>query len=549
MRQGTSISRYPHAESHPRSLSVNQPPTEALVGGVQADTPWRLKRGHDSFLRAPRGPYQSTTRWSCRVNFCVVYELEDPTMLVLACLAALGADTVGVQTVQADVRALMDALDQAYVWELHNHSSGGSARIALRSIPDLAPLSRRELCGVIGSMLGPLHGTTAQLPDEPGRCVSWNVKVSRGALRFEAADQGANLALDQNANFLLDDAQQSVPVLAIRRFASPDDPGWNGLDGASETLLDAPAVLLDLRGATGDDPRAVWPLVETWTGGRPLAPLHAIVRRGAAMPDTLRRDYLASGGRPERSQEIWRSLVGPAPPLPPGDGLPDRSITVLVGPGCESACQLVAHTLETYARAGVVGDVNREPSLVLGGMARVVLPGSGIEVSFPTTAYLPHRGRARHEREAVDWHVPWREKPARDALPDARKGLEHAVALHRRLARWAHEEPTACSLLPTRSSWHDLPPAVRRRMSSPWAAGEPHTITVYLELPLDRASAYVGGCPGIEVRSGHANYFGAMSSVEVRAKDYASLSRLGFSDVVSVVSIDRHHEDDMPFEP
>jgi hypothetical protein len=64
------------------------------------------------------------------------------------------------------------------------------------------------------------------------------------------------------------------------------------------------------------------------------------------------------------------------------------TITVMIGRGCDAACELVARVLETYAAATVYGGVLATGRLGHDDPARIVLPHSRLSIYFFATRFV-----------------------------------------------------------------------------------------------------------------------------------------------------------------
>lgn len=184
-----------------------------------------------------------------------------------------------------------------------------------------------------------------------------------------------------------------VVELAVRDLTTP----WQ-LD--LSRLHDAKALVLDLSAARGSDPRALIPLVEQLTGRAPLAPLRAIDRPADA--DGYVAAYAARYATETRDRAVWDALVGTMPAATAHRTLP---IEIVVGHGCEAACELATRVLATYADAKVYGAIGDAGRLAHDEPARAVLPHSRIQVVFFATTY---RLNPEIERADADlWNRRW----------------------------------------------------------------------------------------------------------------------------------------------
>lgn len=446
--------------------------------------------------------------------------------------------------VQEDVAQLLRTLDASYPRELVTQSTWDTLRVRLIGAGQVHPTSPEDLCGRLGRALSYVPGAWARMAGQTERCMDRSVPDADRSPPREAPSIGPNIAAESGGLLVLDDADPRIRVLGVRHFAPPTDPGWRGKEAVLAEAAHAAALVVDLRGSSGSDPRALWPLIEVLADVAPLPPLVDIVlpSGGAA----ARLAHVERFGPPPRDLDVWRGLVGPhVPPALPAVGRPPKPIVVLVGPGCEEACQLVARTLETYARAAVRGEVSTSPLLAAGQPAVAEIERLGIEVLFPGAAFVLSPSFASRPSQATRWRTAWRERPPRDALPDVMAALGNLLDLHARIDRWRNEDPVPCAELPDATTWHALPAPVRRRIGSGWG-WEPRTITVTLELPLERAREFLAGCPSIRVVGpGQTWHHGEVSSVQVAAEQYADVARVAQSDAIVVIAI----EGESPLDP
>lgn len=116
------------------------------------------------------------------------------------------------------------------------------------------------------------------------------------------------------------------------------------------------------------------------------------------------RGHVAGGG--ERDSAIWSALLAQHDAAPPRKAFgPRRPIAIVVGPSCESACELVARVLETYAGAVVIGGVSTSGRLARDEPAMFVLPHSQTSVYFHATRYLLSAEIEAATGPTEEWHA------------------------------------------------------------------------------------------------------------------------------------------------
>lgn len=454
-------------------------------------------------------------------------------------LLALTAQTLPASTVEAELRLVEETLDAAYPRALMTEDAWRSARKRLRSVREHEAMTAARFCEVLGSAVARVHDVRVFMPDGKAACLDYELGIPAHAVERPAADAGPNSAGDRRFGLeTVRRGRDTVAVLGVSAF-EPPGPAWAGFDEAVKSTLQADALILDLRGARGRDPRAALPLLRALTGLKALPLLKAIDRSDAPEVEALRRPFAAG----HRDRAVWRGLVGALPPAPKAPRRPAHVATVLIGPGCAEACQLVARTLERYAHIGVIGELPRfGPSLVAGERAQVVLPRTKLRVELPTAAYVLAEGLARYPSMSKWWRHGRGTTKDRDVLEPAIDNLLSTLERYRRIDRWKDRDPPACATLPTVEDWRSLPPAARKRTSSGWPS--PRVVTVWLHLPLERARAYVAGCPGVTV-SGGGYEVNETAHLTVHAARWSDVARLAHSEALVGISI----EHDLPHEP
>jgi hypothetical protein len=202
--------------------------------------------------------------------------------------------------------------------------------------------------------------------------------------------------------FEIGEAASGIARLAIHDLRDADDPAWRGFASATRALAKARGIVIDLRGAVGSDPRAVLPWIAELTGGGPIKPLRAIERPDAAAEYVAA--YRARFADRGRDPTIWSALVGEG--SGPRRVRPKQPIALIVGHQCESACELVARVLETYAGAIVIGGVvSPAGRLARDEPAMFVLPHSQTSVYFHATRYLLAADIEAATGPTEEWHA------------------------------------------------------------------------------------------------------------------------------------------------
>lgn len=291
-----------------------------------------------------------------------------------------------------DLAYLDHALDGA--WPEAEDPTGMAPRAYAHDAP-LTAHTPRALCDELAAQY---HATALRFAIGGRPCVY--AHVSSAPLEpLAAVAAGKNYALRVDGD---------VAILAIARFVDPADPGWDGFADALRDLATRELVLLDLQDARGDDPRMGFALVTAlgrddvsnagWRAPQIVDGPYAQVARanraahGPAPRPPRDRALWASFARPDDVATIARTLAAPAHD-------PDHRLVmleVLVGPGCERACGLIAAITQFAGgapapRVDVLGGRTADASADEDGLVR--LPHSGIEVTFPTAVYGPSFGR------------------------------------------------------------------------------------------------------------------------------------------------------------
>lgn len=437
--------------------------------------------------------------------------------------------------VEADLAAVADALDTVYgPRALHTPETWASMRAELTAL-SAETMDRRRLCERIGGVLTRLTDPGVVVAETVGgeRCLDPERGTAGGYPRA-GASLGTNVASASSAPFEVR-VEDGVLVLGVRRFEPPSDPGWAALASAP---LDAPGVLVDLRGASGSDPRGFFRALAGLLGHEVPHPLRAIVRSEGETADRLRAAAIDAGLRARRDRDVWAALVGSETPpaIVPG-ARPPRPMTVLIDHGCEEACQLVARMLATWAGAEVVGELSTETPLVTDEPALLVLPRSRLTLRFDTAAYVPAPAIERLEGLALLWQTG--DGTMNDVLAPQLAMLAETLHLRAELARFASSPPAPCASLPTVATPEALSPEARARLSGELRADEPQILSATLALEPEAAQEWIAGCPGLVAHSAfRAGRDGPALVILERTTSFEALSRLLAADVVQRVAIE-----------
>jgi hypothetical protein len=162
-------------------------------------------------------------------------------------------------SVAQDIALLKYALENGYVG--FKFLNPDLRRQTFDKISDLAThsdsLSPSDLCNQLGRIL-------TQIPDSHLQGQLGNKACPLVGNQTRKASVGQNYGTKHGAKANLPWAvssirveAQEIPVISLFRFPAPNHPGWNGFDSALEASLNAPAIIIDLRGnAGGDDSKA-----------------------------------------------------------------------------------------------------------------------------------------------------------------------------------------------------------------------------------------------------------------------------------------------------
>lgn len=432
-------------------------------------------------------------------------------LAVTACAARrtrAAADRADRDAIVADLDLLEQVLVEAYAGRALR--TEGTWGIFQRELAEARAGSTPDtVCAAVGDALSVLIDPGLFVTGADGvRC---SELPKTGGRPTWGSRHGAGVAANAPGNYALR-TEGDVAVLGIRAFLPPTDPGWVGLD--AEGVAAAPGLVLDLRGAGGDDPRALLPLLEALTGRSPLRPIRRVIQSEGAAATALRAAVGRTG--PTWEPSAWAPLVGEET----AGEVPHRHLTVLVGEGCEEACELVARVLQAYAGAEVRGGAGSSGRLDVGEAGVLVLPRTGLRVSVPLRAVVMNDGLGRWWSKGPGAPTPER-AVAPDPLPSEVSALQETVAAHQRAERFLADPPPPCASLAAYERPEALPPEAAAKLDGTYERGG--SIQVVVDLPRDAAEAYATGCPGVSVRVATDR---EPAWLWVSAPSFAELSRL-----------------------
>lgn len=239
----------------------------------------------------------------------------------------------------------------------------------LAQLPDLA---RTAPYSLVDTMIAYQQGTQLVCARAPGAVFGCN------------RDRREPRAPIATTPFAISAPAPGVRLLRVDDLSAASAAAWAALTTALP--WDATPLVLDMRDARGNDPRPLLAWLEQAVGRQPLRPLQRIDAPAALEP--LVAAYRARYADGDRDDAVWASLVATTddgvvttPPKAPA------IITIVVGPGCEAACELVARVLETYVGAEVYGTVGGGSRLGQDHPALLRLPASGLHLYFYAATY------------------------------------------------------------------------------------------------------------------------------------------------------------------
>ncbi|HEY5927947.1 MAG TPA: hypothetical protein VIV11_39945 [Kofleriaceae bacterium] len=272
---------------------------------------------------------------------------------------------IGKRIMRDDVAAYLALVDEFYAARTPAQKDAHQyAREQLALLEKLAPYA-------LESTLGGFHGVSQRF----GLCVRTHDVMAHCDYEFKPPPSAP-------VPFELTTVAPGIVSLRILDLSNANDPAWAKFPVGE--LRRAKAILLDMRGATGTDPRPLIPWLESVTGIKPLKPLRAVERPASA--DKYVAAYAARFVPESRDAAVWASLVGNEPARAAPSAKP---IAIVVGRHCGAACELIARVLETYAGATVTGSaVPTSGRLARDEPALLTLPHTKLAVFFHATRYV-----------------------------------------------------------------------------------------------------------------------------------------------------------------
>lgn len=367
------------------------------------------------------------------------------------------------------------------------------AKRALAQLPTLAPYSLEATSHAYRELYGRLP-LCARPPGVMWHCYPDPVAAPPARTPFE-----------------LGEASPGVAVWTIHDLDAP--AAW---DDAIARVQAAHAIVLDLRDAAGSDPRPLLPWLERVTGRAPFKPLRAIYR--PADLDAYVASYALRYVPEMRDRDVWASLVGEMPAAVTATAPP---ITVLVGPGCGPACELVARSLVTYANATIYGSVGAWGRLDRDEPALMVLPHSRIEIYFNATAYVLAADIERATGPTRAWNLPARDTTSTDVVAFAARELVHPAP--------------PCGSFPAYTTVERIPATLRSKIPDAlWLTSCPWTpeITIDIKAPSSAMDRFLRTCTTpVTIDHAYGDQF------YVSTTSLAALTQLAQSDLVTRVDI------------
>jgi hypothetical protein len=329
------------------------------------------------------------------------------------------------------------------------------------------------------------------------------------------------------APYTITEEARGVMRLAIGDLSNGADPAWSRFDADLAPLANAKAIVLDLREATGGDPRPLLPWLERVTGRRPLRPLRSIHRPATADPYVVA--YAARFTSDGRDRAVWAPLVGtmPATTTPPTRA----RIAVVISPRCGAACELAARVLETHAGAIVLGN----PAHYLSRLHRdepalLVLPRSAVEIYFYATEYLLSRDIEAKTGTTGEWNAFAGEGFDGDLVAAAVRELTEP-----RLAR-------RCTAYPAYTTRAAMPPAAAAKLHGhasslrPGGCSDGVEVTLHSDMPLSSLHRFAATCSQPPDLTHYVN-----DVFSIGNPSYPVLTQLAQSDLVKAIYIGCSH--------
>lgn len=357
---------------------------------------------------------------------------------------------------EAELRAILAALPVATA-AATERARGWDDLTALQA---LAPY---PLDATANALMGSRLGLCVRYPDELHGC-------------FTPTTAAAPAATAPPATLTRAGAGDALLLMTVADF--------DALPAMPTSDAELPPLILDLRQARGRDPRPAMPWLRALVGEAAAAPLRAIDEPAALRPYV--EAYRATFADDARPEAPWRALVrtGPPPAPPVAPPLP-AGVTVVVGPGCEEACELVARVLQTYAGATVLGNPGAGHRLGRDDAAMARLPGTGLLAFFHATSYrlAPEIEAATGPSDA--WHAT-----TAPALVD-----DGALARVITLVELGRDQPaalTGCTPPAATASLRSAPPELRAKVHG--SLFERSLVRVRLAVPQATFVAWAKAC-------------------------------------------------------
>lgn len=418
--------------------------------------------------------------------------------IVVAAWSVPGVAAPSRAQIDDDVAVLIRTLDEAWAW------SSRSTSDSVRALPErlrraaAAAKTAPELCESLAEALRST-GIALELGAPCGRTHTY---TAVGPLDAVPASRNYRWRVEREGS-------HRIGILTIGNFVDPSDPGWAGFGAALQALSTTELVIVDLQNARGDDPRAGFAL------------LAAIGRedydRAYVRAPMFRDGPLAKAARanvatpvPARSRTLWSTFATEADmrriarEVVPGIGrsTPALKPSILVGPSCDRACQLVVHLARsTTSVLGTCPDASGDE------WGEIRLPHSGIVARFPTASYGPYISELDGPALPANY--------AKTVL----RGL-HELARTREVSRaWSRRKLPSCASIPPR-------PSLARTRVSGCLDLRATTLALSLELPVDAATAerFLKTCPGLTIEGAVEDSERGASSVNVTGSP-AAVSR------------------------
>lgn len=340
---------------------------------------------------------------------------------------------------EEDAELLATAMERAYAGRFAvSTTSWTNALRHVRGVPAIASddrLAARDFCAAVAEAF-------AAFPDRH-LTVTLDNKACRTIPSRPRSRVGVNLARSARRRWTVERRKTGVRtfgIIAISYFPNFADPRWDGFEQAVETLLDADALVLDMRGNGGGDPtRGLW-LVRRLYGGEPPSPVardlmiespeaqamaivslrRQLARSGTGDVETFVEQRLADAKRRLAAQlknpetRTLERRPEPGVPFDPKAGFA-RPVSVLIDSGCASACEGMLTALEAHPYVRTVG--GRTEGLVhTRRVSEFVLPNSGIVLKM-ATAYREFKDGRHLEGVGIEPRVPV--ETGKDALDTA----------------------------------------------------------------------------------------------------------------------------------